>query len=152
MDSQLEAIADAYRAAYLAHDPRLAPISAQVRFSENSVEMDFPDASWDAVTRELGPALTLSDASTGQVGIYTAVAMNDTLGFLAVRLKVEGGSITEIEHVVSTRRNLSGPPTPIGDAQTFVHDEDLAREVPAAERSPRAKMIRLADGYFSTLE
>src|SRR2546422_522650 len=44
------------------------------------------------------------------------------------------------------------PLAPIGDAQTFVHDEDLAREVPAAERSPRTEMIRLADGYFSTLQ
>jgi hypothetical protein len=152
MDRDLEAIADAYRAAYVAHDPRLAPISDRVRFSENNVEMDFPDASWDAVTREIGPALTLSDTGKGQIGIFTAVSVSDTPGFLAVRLKVEGGVITEIEHVLSTRRNLSGPPTPIGDPHTFVHDEDLAREVPVRERSSRAEMIRLADGYFSTLE
>jgi hypothetical protein len=152
MDRDLEAIADAYRAAYVAHDPRLAPISDRVRFSENNVEMDFPDASWDAVTREIGPALTLSDTGKGQIGIFTAVSVSDTPGFLAVRLKVEGGAITEIEHVLSTRRNLSGPPTPIGDPHTFVHDEDLAREVPVRERSSRAEMIRLADGYFSTLE
>src|SRR5687767_7616373 len=98
MDRHLEAIADAYRAAYVAHDPQLAPISDQVRFSENNVEMGFPDASWDAVTREIGPALTLSDPSNGQVGIFTAVMVSDTPGFLAVRIKVAGGVITEIEH------------------------------------------------------
>lgn len=152
MDSRLESIADLYRAAYVAHDPARAPISANVRFTENNVEMDFPDASWDAVTREVGPALTLSDASTGQVGIFTAIMMNDTPGFLAVRLKVVEGEITEIEHVVSTHRNLSGPPTPIGDVHAFVHDPDLAREVPVAERDSRQEMVRLSDGYFSTLE
>ncbi|MBS1895951.1 MAG: hypothetical protein JSS88_00975 [Actinobacteria bacterium] len=152
MNQQLESIADAYRAAYIAHDPRLAPITSNVRFTENCVEMDFPDASWDAVTREVGPALTLSDATTGQVGIFTSVMMNDTPGFLAVRLRVQDGLVTEIEHVLSTRRLLSGPPTPIGDVHAFVHDPALASEVPAARRDTRDEMVRLSDGYFSTLE
>lgn len=152
MNPQLEKIADAYRAAYVAHDPQLAPIASDVRFTENCVEMDFPDASWDAVTREVGPALTLSDETTGQVGIYTAVMMNDTPGFLAVRLRVKDGLITEIEHVLSTRRLLSAPPTPIGDVHAFVHDPDLAAEVPSSSRDTREEMVRLADGYFSTLE
>ena len=152
MDQRLESIAGAYRAAYAAHDPGRAPIAPDVRFTENNVEMDFPDASWDAVTQEVGPALTLSDASTGQAGIYTAVMMNDTPGFLAARLRVVDGQIVEIEHVLSTRRLLSGPPTPIGDVHKFVHDPDLSREVPAAERDTREEMVRLSDGYFSTLE
>lgn len=152
MDAGLERVADLYRAAYAARDPRLAPISRRVRFSENHVEMDFPDASWDAVTQEYGPALTLSDTCTGQVGIFTAVAMNDTPGFLAARLKVDNGAITEIEHVLCTRRLLSGPPTPIGDPRCFAHDPDLAGEVPAAARDTREEMIRLSDGYFATLE
>ena len=51
----LEHIADQYRAAYLKHDPSLAPIAKSVRFSENGVEMlQFPDASWDTVTQEAG--------------------------------------------------------------------------------------------------
>src|SRR6516162_1560769 len=64
----LEHIADQYRAAYLKHDPALAPVSKRVRFTENNVEMlQFPDASWDTVTQEIGPALTFSDPQTGNV-------------------------------------------------------------------------------------
>jgi hypothetical protein len=148
----LEKIGDQYRAAYVAHDPGRAPISPRVRFSENNVEMGFPDATWDTVTEELGPALTLSDPVTGNVGIYTAIMQRDTPGFLAVRLKVDAGQIIEIEHIVSTKRNLSGPPTPIGDVREFRHDPDLDRPVPREQRVPRAELIRLADGYFSTLE
>jgi hypothetical protein len=148
----LEKIGDEYRAAYVAHDPGRAPISPRVRFSENNVEMGFPDATWDTVTEELGPALTLSDPVTGNVGIYTAIMQRDTPGFLAVRLKVDAGQIIEIEHIVSTKRNLSGPPTPIGDVREFRHDPDLDRPVPREQRVPRAELIRLADGYFSTLE
>lgn len=148
----LERIGDRYRAAYASHDRRLAPIGRRVRFTENNVEMAFPDGSWDTVTRELGPVLTVSDPASGGVGLYTAVLQNDTPGFLAVRLKVSRGRISEIEHVLSTRRNLSGPPTPIADVQGLTHDPALARLVPAAERMPRERLIAAADGYFSTLE
>lgn len=134
------------------HDPKLAPIAKRVRFTENNVEMPFPDASWDTVTREVGAALTLSDPKTGNVGIYTAIMQNDTPGFLAVRLKVARGEITEIEHMLSTKRNLSGPPTPIGDVNEFKHDPDLAQPVPLEQRMSREKLIAHADGYFSTLQ
>jgi hypothetical protein len=86
------------------------------------------------------------------VGIYTAIMQLDTPGFLAIRLKLQHKTITEIEHIVSTKRNLSGPPTPIGDVHEFKHDPDLAQAVPQAERSPRTQLIALANGYFSTLE
>ena len=148
----LEGIGDKYRAAYVKHDPGLAPISKRVRFTENNVEMRFPDASWDTVTKEVGPALTLSDPRTGNVGIYTAIMQNDTPGFLAVRLKVARGEITEIEHILSTKRNLSGPPTPIGDVNEFKHDPDLAQSVPPGQRLSRERLIAHADGYFSTLQ
>jgi hypothetical protein len=150
--AELEQIADRYRAAYVARDPKLAPIAARVRFTENNAEMAFPDASWDTVHEEIGPALSFSDPSTGNVGIFTSVRMLDTLGFLAVRLKVDGGEIVEIEHLLSTKRNLSGPPTPIGDVRAFAHDPELAKPLAPAERDSRAEMVRLADGYFATLE
>lgn len=148
----LEILGAEYRAAYLTHDRKRAPIAARVRYTENNVEMDFPDGTWDTVTEEVGQALTLSDPLTGQVGIYMAIMQSETPGFLAVRLKVDGGQIVEIEHIVSTKRNLSGPPTPIGEVRDFRHDPDLERPVPLPERVPRAELIRLADGYFSTLE
>ena len=148
----LEILGAEYRAAYLAHDRKRAPIAARVRYTENNVEMGFPDGTWDTVTEAVGQALTLSDPLTGQVGIYMAIMQSETPGFLAVRLKVDAGQIVEIEHIVSTKRNLSGPPTPIGEVRDFRHDPDLEQPVPQPERVPRAELIRLADGYFSTLE
>jgi len=153
-NSCLERIADAYRSAYLKHDPSLAPLSKTVRFTENNVEMSpFPDGSWDTVTEEVGPALTFSDPQTGNVGIYTSIMQRDTPGFLAVRLKVEKGKITEIEHILSTKRNLSSPPTPFGDIHgERNHDSGYTEIVPPGERSPREQLVSLANGYFSTLE
>jgi hypothetical protein len=148
----LEAIAEQYRAAYLAHDPAAAPIASDVRFTENNIEMPFPDASWDTVSEEVGTPLFLSDPVTGNAAIFTAIMQAETPGFLSMRLKVENRRIVEIEHMLSTRRNLSAPPTPFADPHGFRRPADRAEPVPAAERSSREDLIRLGDGYFQTLE
>ncbi len=148
----LENIGDQYRAAYLKHDPKLAPFASKVRFTENNVEMEFPDATWDTVTQEIGTPLTLSDPKTGNVGIYTRIMQNDTPGFLVVRLKIERGKIAEVEHIISTKRNLSSPPTPIGDVNTFERDPEMAAAVPAEQRGSRAVLLKHANGYFDTLQ
>ncbi len=150
--ASLENAGAAYRTAYLAHNPKLAPFGPKVRFTENNVEMHLPDGTWDTVTREVGPALTISDPLTCNVGIYTSIMQRDVPGFLVIRLKISNGKITEVEHVISTKRNLSSPPTPIGPVEGFEHDPDLARPVDPADRMSRAELIRMANAYFETLE
>ena len=148
----LHRIADAYRAAYVAHDPSRIAVSPTILFSENNVALPFPDGSWDTVAEEVGPALTVVDTNAGTIGIFTAIRMLDVPGFLAIRLRVEDSTVVEAEHILSTRRNLSGPPTPIGPVETFTHDPDLTRTVSDDERMSRAALIGIANGYWSTLE
>jgi hypothetical protein len=148
----LHDVADRYRAAYAARDPSAVSISTEVRFTENNVELPFPDGTWDSVSEELGPALTMVDEQTGGIGIFTAIRSLDVEGYLAIRLKVSDGLIAEIEHIFSTPRNLSGPPTPIGPVADFRHDPDLLRPVAAAERMDRNALEAIANGYWSTLE
>lgn len=147
----LENIGNHYLRAYLGHYPKLAPMGANIRFTENNVPMKLPDGSWDAVTGQLAEALVFSDPTTGNVGIYTAVSMNDTPAFLAIRLRVAGGNIVEAEHLLSTKRLVSGPPTPFGDPTKFRHDPEMARLLAPSERRSRPELIRIADGYFQTL-
>jgi hypothetical protein len=148
----LESIADQYRAAYARRDATALPLAKRVTFSENGVKMPFPEASWDTITREAGPSTTISDVKTGQVGIYTAILQNDTPGFIAIRLQVKGGRITEIEHILSTKRNLSGPPTPIGEIDAYKPDPNLTAIVPVEKRLPRERLLAHATGYFDTLQ
>lgn len=148
----LEDVALAYRRAYLAHDPTLAPIADDIRFSENNVEMPFPDGTWDTVSREKGEPLILSDPELGTAALYMVVFQLDTPSFLAVRLKVESGRITEAEHILSTKRNVSTPPEPFGDAETFSRDAAMLAPVAPEERMSREAMIQLANAYFATLE
>ncbi|HWJ69606.1 MAG TPA: hypothetical protein VNS79_06150 [Sphingobium sp.] len=151
-EADLRRIADLYREAYANRDPSRAPIAASIRFSENSVALPFPDGTWDSIAEELGPALTLVDTVQGSIGIFTAIRTLDVTGFLAIRLRVAGGEIVEAEHVFSTPRNLSGPPTPIGPVEGFHHDPDLDQRVAEDEQMDRATLISIADGYFATLE
>ena len=150
--SCLEQIVARYRAAYLAHDPAAAPFAATVRFTENNVEMQFPDGSWDTVTEEVGTPLILSDPSSGQAAIFTGIMQSEIPGFLAVRLRIKDRKITEVEHMLSTRRNLSSPPTPFEDPHGFRRPADRSAVVPEAERNTREELTRLGDGYFQTLE
>jgi hypothetical protein len=148
----LETIAAAYCEAYLKHDLSLAPFGANVRFSENNVEMAFPDGTWDTVTRSNGDPFIISDPEDGTVGICLVVFQLDTPSFLAVRLKVDDAKINEVEHILSTKRNVSTPPEPFGDAHSFSRDPEMLAPVDADERMPRDAMIRLADAYFETLQ
>jgi hypothetical protein len=148
----LEKIATAYRTAYLKHDLTLAPFARQVRYSENNAEMTFPDGTWDTVTEEVDTPLVLTDPATGQIGIYTSVLQRQTQGFLAIRLQVRDRHITEVEHVIATKRNVSAPPVPMGDVLQYHRDPALRTTVPEAQRLSRAAIRQLADGYFSTLQ
>jgi hypothetical protein len=148
----LEGIAAAYRTAYLKHDVTLAPFAHHVRYSENNAEMTFPDGTWDTVTEEIDTPLVLSDPATGQIGIYTSILQRQTQGFLAVRLQVRDRHITEVEHVIATKRNVSAPPVPIADALQYHRDPALRSAVPEAQRLSRTGIRQLADGYFSTLQ
>jgi hypothetical protein len=147
----LEGIVAQYRVAYLAHDPGLAPFADEVRYTENFVEMPFPEGTWDTVTEGFGTPLVLSDPVTGRVAMYTAIVQNDTPGFLAIRLGIENGRIAEAEHIVSTKRNLSSPPTPIGEDLEYEHAPIIDRIVPETERLPRDRVIAHGHGYLDTL-
>jgi hypothetical protein len=151
--SCLEAVAAQYHAAWLAHDPARAPLARKVRFSENNVELTLPDGSWSTVAEAVGTPLVLSDPMTGNVALYTTVLQSREIQtYAAIRLKVVGGRITEAEHILSTKRNLSSPPTPFGDIYKNPRDPEFTRVVPAAERATREQLVAQANGYFSTLE
>jgi len=148
----LEGIAAKYLAAWRMHDVKLAPFAKQVRFTENNVEMAFPDGSWDTITSQVGTPLVLSDPATSQVVVYTTLLQGPEPTFAASRLKVTGGNISEIETILSTRRNISAPPTPFGDIYKNPRDPDFTRVVPVEQRATRELLKAQANGYFSTLQ
>jgi hypothetical protein len=69
-----------------------------------------------------------------------------------VRLQVRDRQITEVEHVIATKRNVSAPPIPMGDVLQYHRDPALRALVPKSQRLSRDAIKQLADGYFSTLQ
>ena len=141
-------VLDAYLAALKARDASKAPLAAHARNSENNVMLAPGDGMW-ATLAELRPYdLRFADPKTGGVGFYGVVEEAGTASPFALRLKVSGGKITEAETVVARPQDAGVPFVTTTAAARPAMNEIL----PPSARSPRAKTIALADGYFSTLE
>lgn len=146
----LEGFADRYMAALAARDPRVAPFAKGVRFTENNVAMEVGDGLWGTVTGVGGVTLKAADPATGMVGLFGSVMEKDIHSFYAMRLKVEAGRITEAETMINRKRDFGVGP--YGDPAVLAFDRLYKEPVPANKRLPRAKLVALADGYFSTLQ
>jgi hypothetical protein len=139
---------DRYLAALKAKDPSRLPLAKNFRYSENNVMMKFPDGVWGTITGLGDYNLRTADPVEGQVGFYGVVMETNNTSVFALRLKVAVSKISEAETLI--RRSEGGGPFP---SKPVMVDKPILNEmVPAEARSPRERMIAIADGYFSTLQ
>jgi hypothetical protein len=139
---------DRYLEALKAHDPAKAPFAKNARTSENNVLLAPGDGMWGTLTSLGSYDFRFADPQTGGVGFYGVADESGTSSPFALRLKVQGGRIMEAETVVA-RPQEAGVPFVTAKEEPI---PELNAILPASERTPRAKMIALADGYFSTLQ
>ncbi len=162
----LEGFVDRYIDAMIAKDIKRLPWGDRVKFTENTVPLLVGDGLWGSISAR-GPKsaeVKVADPATGQVGFYGVVIERDTVpGFLALRLKIENNRIAEVETLVNRQPPPRGggaggagaaraPSTAGVDPMTSSHFPELGEAVKASERTPRAAMVKAADGYFSTLQ
>ncbi len=139
---------DRYLTAWKEKDASRLPLAKDFRFSENNVMMKFPDGAWGTITGMGDYNLRTADPVNGEVGFYGVIDESGTTSVFALRLKVENQKISEAETII--RRSEGGGPFP---AKPHMVDKPILNEiVPPADRSPRERMIALADGYFNTLQ
>jgi hypothetical protein len=139
---------DHYLAALKAKDPSRLPLAKGIRYSENNVMMQIGDGVWGTITGLGDYNLRMADAVNGEVGCYGIVQETNATSMFALRLKVADGKIAEVETLV--HRSESGTPFPSHPTLTDMPVMD--ETVPPEGRSPRERMIALADGYFNTLQ
>jgi hypothetical protein len=140
--------ADRYMDALVAQEPSRVQWAPRVRYTENSVSMMIGDGIWGAISSRSPTPLHAVDPSTGNVAWFGLVEEHGAPAYYAMRLKVEGGKVSEVEAVIARK----GYPGPFGDPATYVHDPAFAEVVPRAERLSRKQLIDLANGYFGTLQ
>jgi hypothetical protein len=145
----LIAAAEGYLAAMVADDPAAAPVSANVKFTENAVAMPLGDGlAWDTTTGVRDYKVYATDAEAGQVALYTTVDGEERPGLLTLRLKVEDGLVTEAE-TVYVGIGLRG----FGSVDNLIEAAPVWSDiVPTERRRPRDEMIAITDRYFETLE
>ena len=139
---------DQYLTALKAKDPSRLPLAQGFRYSENNVRMGIGDGVWGTITSLGDYRIQMADTTNGEIGCYGIVQETNTTSIYALRLKVADGKFAEAEILI--HRSESGTPFP---SHPVLNQMPVLEElVPADERSPRERMIALADGYFNTLQ
>ena len=144
-------VADGYLAAIAAHDPAKAPFAANARFVENVKRLKPGEGIWaSAAGKATAFLIYVPDPVQGSVGLMTLIDRksggNTVHAQLAVRLKVEGGKITEAEHLVADVPATADP------ARMQAPRAHLVTAVPERERMPRADLAKIAASYYDALD
>jgi hypothetical protein len=139
---------DRYLEALLAGDPARLEWASDALLTENNVALEPGDGLWGTITALGAYDLRFADEQTGQVALFTTVTETRDTSGACIRLGMRGDAIAEAEIIV-VRQADQALVFPDPQFQTKPVMEAI---VPEAERSSRAEMIALADGYFATLQ
>jgi hypothetical protein len=152
----LQALAEQFIAALLAHDPGKVPLAKGVRYSENSVPLPIPDGFWKNATGVRPYRLYIADPEWGTIGFYARMVQNGDPVIVSTRLRVYNHQITEIETVLTTERfriPVAGPES--AQQQDFLGDAprpEYTQVVPPAQRRTREELMKIVNTYFTGIE
>ena len=149
----LEGFVDRYLDALVKHDPSAVPLAANVRFTENGQRLAIGDALWRSMKSKGTYRLFVSDVEAGQVAFIGTVneensdPAQSTPALIALRLRISGNQVSEIEQAVirnvdaAKRVEALGAPNPL-----------FVEAIPEKQRMSRADLIRTANMYFSGMQ
>jgi hypothetical protein len=147
----LEKVLDDYLAAVVGHDPKRAPLSADVTYTENSQVVAVGDGFWKTAQGVGNYKHYFADSEFGQVAFMGTMVEAGAPLLFSLRLRIELGRITEIESIYF--RPGGGGPNNIAAMDKAGKAEDIwFRSIPQAQRLSRQEMIAIADGYFTGLQ
>jgi hypothetical protein len=138
---------DKYLAALPKHDPSGLPLAKNVQLVENTQKVAIGKGLWETATG--GPTdfkIYAADPDTEQIGFIGVIEENKKPTIASVRLKVENGQITEIDHVVV--HNEKGDPLNPNMSKVRL---GLLERLPKLERIPRDQMKKIANSYYEAI-
>jgi len=100
--NELLRYADQYLDALAANDPSHLPVTDNVRFTENTRQLELGEGLWKTVS-DVKYRHAVADPSQGQIGLFSTLQekKGDHLTLLALRLKVADKKMLEIETIVT---------------------------------------------------
>src|SRR5580658_7644599 len=149
----LQALAEQFIAALIAHDPGKVPLAKGVRYSENSVPLPIPDGFWKNATGVRPYRLYVVDPEWGTIGFYARMNENGDPVIVSTRLRVYNHQITEIETIVTTERWRNDPPgAATADNLGDKPRPEYTQIVPPAQRRSREELMKIVNTYFTGIE
>ena len=145
LDDVIEAIGSASDAGF-----------AHASYSENAQRLSVGEGLW-ATADKVGPYRhAFIDDEAGQAACFLTLTEGAARSIIALRVKVSGEKIAEIEALVA-RPPLFGGVNAFGDGPAALDaagspDPAWLEDVAPAERMTRAELERVADMYFAGLE
>ena len=137
-------LADQYLKALVARDGSTLSLSPSVKATENGAHVSIGDGLWKVPTTLVSRRELFADPTSGQVALWSVLDEGGAPILLSARLKVQDRRIEEIETVVVRKGShvLFAP-------DAFATLSSVYEQVlEPAERTPRDRMIAIADGYF----
>ncbi len=148
MREELYEALDRFLAALDAREPAAVEWADGLLYTENNVALEPGDGLWNTLTARGPYDLRFADTSHGQVALFTCVEETDAVSPCAIRLEVRHGAVSGAELVVARNKDEGFPFL----GQRFDDKPAMLAVAPEAERSDREELIRLANGYFETIE
>jgi hypothetical protein len=149
----LQAAADSYLKAVVAHDPKLLTLDEHVRFTEDGQELQLGDGFWNTASGIGAAQQFYPDPQTQQITYIGTMREFDNLVLMAMRLKVRDRRISEVETLFY--RKGTGPEwSDAGvDATNARGTADAAWlvPIPAALRATREQLAGIASGWMNAL-
>jgi len=133
-----------YLEAMVDHDPERLHVSSRLRFTEDTVEMKLGEGLWKTATALRPYRQDFLDVREGVAGTHTVVEENGKPVLLALRLKVFGLALSEVETMVVRNREEGVLFQP--DAFTKPN-AGMAYAPKKSELNTREEMIRIASLY-----
>lgn len=144
----LAGVTDSYLKALVARRPGELKTTPDVRFTEDGAPLRLGDGLWRTIDALGSFRLDFVDPVQQEAGAFVTVQENGRPALMALRLKLRGGRISEVETILARKGELQELQTALLDRPPAPFLED----VPPAERASRAELTRIADSYFTAIE
>ncbi len=142
----LQALADTYIDALVAHDPGKVPLAADVRIVENAQRIKAGEGLWKTATAAATEfKIVVPDPVAQEVGGMVMLQSDGKPAQLGFRLKLVNGKIAEAEHMIALPREAS-----LANLQKL--RPAILMDVPYEYRDSRGRLIHIAKTYYDALD
>jgi hypothetical protein len=149
----LNGFVDQYLDALVKHDPKLVPLTKNVKFTENGQRLDPGDGLWRSMDSKGTYRLFVTDTQSGEVAFLGTINEQGRKAgekggvVIALRLKVVNRQIPEVETLVVRNERFAQNFEKIGTPNHLFQET-----VPPAERMSREDLIKTSNMYFTGMQ